>query len=90
MLSEYQVKITDLCNIPIGNVKKLMPNLFDKARYVILYENFKLYLMLGINTKKIHCTLEVNQSQWLKPYIEFNRHKRIEAEKNADKDGKAL
>ena len=52
MLSEYQVKIADLCNIPIGNVKKLMPNVFDKERYVILYENFKLYLMLGINIKK--------------------------------------
>ena len=26
MLSEYQLKIADLCNIPIGNVKKLAPN----------------------------------------------------------------
>ena len=30
MLSEYQLKIADLYNIPIGNVKKLVPNLFDK------------------------------------------------------------
>ena len=29
-------------------------------------------------------------SQWLKPYAEFNTQKRIEAEKNWDKDGKAL
>ena len=29
MLSRYQVKIADLYNIPIGNVKKLVPNLFD-------------------------------------------------------------
>ena len=28
-LSEYQLKIADLYNIPIGNVKKLVPNLFD-------------------------------------------------------------
>ena len=33
---------------------------------------------------------EFNQSQWLKPYIEFNIQKRIVAEKNSDKDGKAL
>ena len=30
------------------------------------------------------------QSQWLKSYIEFNTQKRIEAEKNNDKDGKTL
>ena len=34
--------------------------------------------------------LEFNQSQWLKPYIEFNTQKRIEAEKNNDKDGNVL
>ena len=33
MLSEYQLKIADLYNIPIGNVKKLLPNFFDKESY---------------------------------------------------------
>ena len=28
--------------------------------------------------------------QWLKPYTEFNVQRRIETEKNNDKDGKAL
>ena len=42
------------------------------------------------NQKKIHHILEFNQSQWLKPYIEFDTQKRIEAEKNNDKDGKTL
>ena len=30
MLSEYPLKITDLYNVSIGNVKKLVPNVFDK------------------------------------------------------------
>ena len=30
MLPDYQLKIADLYNIPIGNVKKLVPNFFDK------------------------------------------------------------
>ena len=32
MLSEYQLKIADLHNIPIGKVKKLVPNFFDKKK----------------------------------------------------------
>ena len=33
---------------------------------------------------------QLNQSQWLKPYVEFNSNKRIETEKNCDTDGEAL
>ena len=32
MLSEYQLNIANLCNIPIGNVKKIVLNLFDKEK----------------------------------------------------------
>ena len=32
-MSDYQLKIADLYNIPIGNVKKLIPNFFDKEKY---------------------------------------------------------
>ena len=39
MLSNYQLKIAVLDNILIGNVKKLVPNFFDKEKYVIHYEN---------------------------------------------------
>ena len=67
-----------------------MPNFFDKERYVIHYENLKLYLRLGLKLKKIHRILEFNQSQWLKQYVDFNAQKRIEAEKIGDTDGKAL
>ena len=52
MLSEYQL------NIPIGNVKKLVPNSFDK-KSKIHYENL-LYLRLGLKPRKIHCVLESN------------------------------
>ena len=38
----------------------------------------------------MHRLLQLNQSQWLKPCIKFNTQKRIEAEKNEDKNEKAL
>ena len=84
ILSDYQLKIADLYNITIFNLKKIMPNFFDKEKYVIHYENFQLYLRLELKLKKISL-LEFNQLQWLKPYVEFNTQKRTEAEKNGDK-----
>ena len=42
ILSEYQLKITDLYNIPFGNVKKLVPKLFNKEKYLLHYEKFQL------------------------------------------------
>ena len=81
MLSSYQLKIANICNIPICNIKKLVPNVFDKEMYVLLYENLKLYLRLGLKLKKVHHVLEFNKSQWLNPYVKFNTKKRIDAEK---------
>ena len=52
MLSNYQLKIADLYNIPISNVKKLVPNFFVKEKYVIHYENLPLYFRLGLKLKK--------------------------------------
>ena len=40
MLWDYQLKIAILYNIPIGNVKKLVPNFCDKEKYMIHYEYF--------------------------------------------------
>ena len=54
MLSEYQLQTADLYNIPIGNVKKLVPNFLDKEKYALHYENLLLYLRLGLKLKAIH------------------------------------
>ena len=52
MLSEYQLKIADLYNIPIGNDKKLVPHFFDKEKYMFHYENLQLYLRLELKLKQ--------------------------------------
>ena len=51
MLSD-QLKIADLYNLPIGTVKQLVPNFFDKENYVLHHENLQLYLSLGLKLKK--------------------------------------
>ena len=39
MLSSYQLKIADFYNTPFGTVRELVPNFFDKEKYVLLDEN---------------------------------------------------
>ena len=41
-----------LYNIPIGNVKKLVPIFFYKKKYVLLFENLQFYLRLGLKLKR--------------------------------------
>ena len=65
MLSDYQIKIADHYNMPTGNIKKLVPNFFDKEKNVIHCKNLQIYLRLELKLKKIHRVLEFNQSQWL-------------------------
>ena len=88
MLSDYQLKVADLYNIPIGNVKELLPKFFDKEKYVIHYEDFQHYLRLGLKLKNTSC-IRI-QSQWLKQCVEFNTQKKTEVERNGDKDRKGL
>ena len=56
MLSEYQLKIADLYNITISNVNKLVPNIFDKEKYVLHHENLQLCLKLRLKLKNTLCT----------------------------------
>ena len=61
---EYPEKLQDLHNdyplapesitLEQSDVAKLIPNLNDKKKYVLHYENFKLYENLGLNIAKIH------------------------------------
>ena len=52
MLSDYQLKIATSYNIPFDNIKKLVPDFFDKEKYVINYENLQLRLRQGLKQKK--------------------------------------
>ena len=53
MLSDYSKKIEDEYRIKVGNVKKLVPNLGNKTKYIVYYKNLQLYSSLGIKLTKI-------------------------------------
>ena len=66
MLSQYCSSIANKYGIKIGGVKKLIPNLGIKSKYVVHYRNLKLHLSLGMKLAKGHRVLKFKQSNWLK------------------------
>ena len=86
MLSRYCKKIADKYQIKVCDVKKLIPNLGNKTKYVLHYRNLQLYLSLGMKLIKILRTLKFKQSDWVKKYIDFITKKRKNAANDFEKD----
>ena len=73
-------------DIKVGDVKKIIPNLRNKTKYVLHYRNLQLYLSLRMKLTKIHRALQFKQSDWMKKYIDFNTEKRKNAANDLEKD----
>ena len=86
MLSDYCKEIADEYGIKVGDVKKLIPNLSDKANYVHHYKNLQLYLSLGMKLTKIHKDLKFKRSAWMKNYIDSRTTKSKNTANSFEKD----
>ena len=75
MFSKCCCDIANKYGIKVGGVKKLIPNLVDKIKYVFHYKNLQYYLSLAMKLTKVHKILKFRQSNWLKEYVEFNTRK---------------
>ena len=56
--------------------RKLIPNLYDKKKYVCHYRNLQFYVQQGLIVDKIHRILAFKQSRWLEPWISYCTAKR--------------
>lgn len=70
----------------ITSTTKLTTNLLPKRGYVVHYRTLQFYLKHGLVLINIRRILRFKQSQWLKPYIDFNTEKRQNATTVFEKD----
>lgn len=94
MLSPLQKRIKNQLlsykNFNETEVRKLVPNLYDKKNYVIHIKHLKLALELCDGLVKpedvvIHKVLSFKQKAWLKPYIDLCMSERQKATNDFDK-----
>ena len=91
---EYPENLHDLHNdyplapeqIVVNKVSKLIPNLGNKKRYVLHYENLKQYLKLGLKLTHIHNGIKFKESPWLEKYISLNTKLRTESKNEFEKN----
>ena len=74
MLSPYQQELKKELGYEPAQTEKLLPNLWDKEKYILHYRDLKLYLSLG------------RGQAWLKPYINLNTQLRAEANNKFEKN----
>ena len=55
-----------------------MSTFYDKKNYTISLFMLKYCLEKGLKLKKIHYVIYAKQSDFMKPYINFNNEKRTE------------
>ena len=72
--------------IVVNKVSKLIPNLGNKKKYVLHYENLKQYLKLGLKLTHIHNGIKFKESPWLEKYISLNTKLRTESKNEFEKN----
>ena len=70
----------------INGVEKLIPNLYDKKRYVIHIRAPDQAVKHGLVLERIHRAIEFKQLTWMKEYIDFNTKLRTAAKNGFEKD----
>lgn len=86
MLSPYAQSLKNEMNLTDVKVEKLVPNLYNKSKYVVHYQNLQYYINKGIKVTNIHRIIQFRQSPWLEPYIRFNSDKRAKSKNTFEKD----
>ena len=86
-LHDLHNHIPFMCNkMKVNGVEKLIPNLYDKRKYIVHIRALKQAIDHGLLLKKIHRCIRFRQSPWMKEYIDFDTRLRTAAKNNFEKD----
>ena len=86
-LHDLHNDIPFMCSkMKVNGVEKLIPNLYDKRKYIIQIRALKQALDHGLLLEKIHRCIRFRQSPWMKEYIDFNTRLRTAARNDFEKD----
>jgi hypothetical protein len=84
--SPYMKEVAEKLNVKQSKVNKLIPNLYNKTKYVTHYQNLKLFWQLGLKITKLHRVLQFEQKPFLQDYIMFNTNMRSQTKLDYEKD----
>ena len=74
----------------ISGVVKLIPNLYDKEKYVVHIATLDLALKHGLTLDKVHRVIEFDETTWLRSHIDFNTELQTKAKKTLRKTSLSL
>jgi len=83
--SQYNINIKNACDAT-DNGYKLVPNLFNKTKYIVKRSTLMFAESLGLKVTKIHRVCRYTEEAFLQPYIELNTSLRTDAKNDFEKD----
>ncbi|PKY30337.1 hypothetical protein RhiirB3_447376 [Rhizophagus irregularis] len=85
-LSDKQHELINRSGQRYVPTEKLIPNLFDKDKYVVHCRNLQYYINQGMVLEHIYEAIKFEQSPWMKPYIIFNTEQHAKSKNDFEKD----
>ena len=91
---EFPVELHDLHNdyllavesVKVNSVKKLIPNLYNKEKYVVHHEALRCYLKYGMKLTKIHSGISYEECDFMKEFFDINAEARKVTKNEFEKD----
>ena len=83
---KYLRYLPERMKIKLNGPEKPVCNIHNKKNYVVHIRVLKQALNHRLILKKVHRVIQLNQEEWLKPYIEMNTNLRTTAKNDFEKD----
>ena len=70
----------------MNGVEKLIPNFYNKGKYVVHHESLRLYEIYGLKIVKVYRGIIFHGEKWMKKYIDKNTELRMQSKNDFESD----